>query len=145
VFYFTTIFNPLFEGSIEGSLMLKGIQEKVLLVVCIMSAATIFGTAQANPMQQNFDQFSAEYQDVAKNMISSGQLHNKINPQDYTKEDINNITAKGYYGDPNAMATDSKKAYAENTNTQIHLYAATNLMRLKMIAYRLLYNGLMIL
>ncbi len=98
--------------------MLKGMQEKVLLVVCMIIAATIFGTGQANPMQQNFDQSSAEYRDVAKNMISSGQLQNKINAQDYTKEDINNITAKGYYGDPNAMATDSKKAYAENTNTK---------------------------
>jgi hypothetical protein len=69
-------------------------------------------------MQQNFDQSSAEYRDVAKKMISSGQLHNKINAQDYTKEDVNNIAAKGYYDHPNAMTADSKKAYAENDNTK---------------------------
>jgi conjugal transfer mating pair stabilization protein TraN len=51
-------------------------------------------------------------------MISSGQLQNRINPQDYTKEDINNITAKGYYGNPNAMTADSKKAYVDNQNTK---------------------------
>lgn len=71
-----------------------------------------------NKMQENFDKYSAEYQDVAKNMITSGQLNSKINAQDYTKDDVNNIAAKGYYGNPNAMTADSKKAYAENDYTQ---------------------------
>ena len=71
-----------------------------------------------NKMQQNFDKYSAEYQDIAKNMITSGELSNKVKPQDYTKEDVNSIAAKGYYDDPNAMITDRKEAYSSNENTK---------------------------
>ncbi|WP_116964226.1 conjugal transfer protein TraN [Fastidiosibacter lacustris] len=97
---------------------MRGIHYTMWCAVTWLFCITTIAVVTANEMQQHFDNYSTDYQDVAKNMITSGQLNSKINAQDYTKDDINAIAVKGYYDNPDAMTEDSKKAYRENTNTQ---------------------------
>ena len=72
----------------------------------------------ANDMQDNFDRYSKTYENTAKDLIQSGKLNNKINPQDYTKEDINNVKAKEYYDNPSAMEDASRQGFSNDKTSQ---------------------------
>lgn len=72
----------------------------------------------ANDMQDNFDRYSKTYETTAKGLIQSGKLNNKINPHDYTKEDINNVKAKEYYNNPAAMENASRKGFSHDKTAQ---------------------------
>ncbi|WP_203368731.1 conjugal transfer protein TraN [Cysteiniphilum marinum] len=79
-----------------------------------------------NPMQQQFDQTGAAYQNYSKQLIQSGKLNNQFNPQDYAKGDINNIPEKQYANDPAAMEKAKSQAFQKNEYAQSVQYANNN-------------------
>ena len=79
-----------------------------LITLSLFSTQLSFAT---NDMQDNFDRYSKTYENNAKDLIQLKKLNNKINPQDYTKEDVNNIKAKEYYKNPDAIENASRQAY----------------------------------
>uniref|UniRef100_UPI003F881F65 hypothetical protein n=1 Tax=Cysteiniphilum litorale TaxID=2056700 RepID=UPI003F881F65 len=80
------------------------------LFICASYPEVVF----ANQMQQQFDQTGSQYQHHSKQMIQSGILNNQIKPQDYTKDDVNNVPEKAYRDNPKAIDADKQPTFNHN-------------------------------
>uniref|UniRef100_UPI003F884394 hypothetical protein n=1 Tax=Cysteiniphilum litorale TaxID=2056700 RepID=UPI003F884394 len=78
-----------------------------LLLICLSSPKVVFATK----MQQQFDQTGSQYQHHSKQMIQSGRLNNQIKPQDYTKDDVNNVPEKAYRENHKAIDADKQPTF----------------------------------
>ena len=70
----------------------------------------------ANSRQDTFDQYSKDYEHISSNLIHSGALNNKINPNDYAKDYSDHPKELDYYGNPDQMQDDSQSQFIHDKN-----------------------------
>ncbi|MCF6768396.1 conjugal transfer protein TraN [Thiotrichales bacterium 19S11-10] len=89
---------------------------KILRVACFLIIS--INMALADQQQDAFDQASNDYRNISSNTISSGDLNNQVDPNDYAEDYTDNPEETKYYSDDAALERDGYALSESDPNTK---------------------------